>query len=1094
MLWTGLAPYRRAEPYVWMARTPVATQSLFNRKTLTQALNAVAFHPASEQVQAARAWAERARDPVFAREKEVALQGLFKSEIVERVLGYRPFASGAAFTVVAEHPAGAGSVDLALGHFDAKSRRVLAPFELKGPKTRDLDAIMPGRAKSPVQQAWDYATDLPGSKWVLVSNLLEVRLYAFGHGRSSCERFDLARLDEPEELKRLWFLLGADNLLSGSTAGLLDRSARADRTITDQLYADYKTLRDRLIDAVDEGHPTLGRTKAIEHAQTILDRVLFIAFAEDTGLLPAETIRNALAQQNPFVATSLWDIFKGLFRAIDQGHATAGIPAYNGGLFAPHPELDVISLSDDLCRAFEALASYDFESDVSVEVLGHIFEQSITDIEAMQAKARGEEPPTATKKKREGVVYTPTFVTRFIVEETIGRTLAERFAAILPRYARGKGQPAPGVDIVWRSSKAEREFWEAYQDALRTLTVVDPACGSGAFLIAAFDFLAAEYRRVNERLADLTGGKGVTAGQLRLFDPDREILTHNLFGVDVNAASVEITKLSLWIKTAKRGKALDSLEGNIRVGNSLIENADFHHRAFVWRDAFPAIFEEGGFDIVLGNPPYVRMELIKPFKPYLEKRFEVVADRADLYAYFFEQGVRLLKPGTGRLGYISSSTFFRTGSGTRLRRFLSNSTAIEDVVDFGDLQLFEGVTTYPAILTLRRRSPGESATGELRFKVIRDRVPVDLSAVFRSDAVAMERSRLNEKSWTFDGATAADLREKLRQSRETLGAVYGAPLRGIVTGLNDAFIVPRTVRDRLVADDPRAVDLLKPFLKGENIKRWRIESDDLFLINTPKGKIDIEHYPSVRDHLAPFRSALEARATKQGWFELQQAQLAYQSRFAEPKIIYGHFASERIFCFDEDGLFPNDKGYAIPGGDHFLLALLNSKLEWFLLNALAPAVRGGFHEMRVQYVEVLPIPEASPEDHDSLGRLARRCQTLAAERHHVRVGVRGRIPDLCPPERNAKLSTKLNVWWELDFAAFRAEVKRVFKQDIPLAERNAWETYLRAEGDKVRRLTSEIADAEREIDRVVYRLFDLTPDEIALIDDTASPAGVHEAT
>ena len=1090
----GLAPWDWREPYVWMARTPTATQFLFNRKTLAQALNAVAFQPTSEQVRAARAWAERARDPAFAREKEVALQGLFKSEIVERVLAYQPFASGAAFTVVAEHPAGAGSVDLALGHFDAKSRRVLAPFELKGPKTRDLDAIMPGRAKSPVQQAWDYATDLPGSKWVLVSNLIEIRLYAFGHGRSTYERFDLARLDEAEELKRLWFLLGADNLLSGSTAALLDRSTRADRAITDQLYTDYKTLRDRLIEAVDEGHPALGRITAIEHAQTILDRVLFIAFAEKTGLLPRETIRNALAQQNPFITTSLWDIFQGLFRAIDQGHAKAGIPAYNGGLFAPHLELDALTLPDDLCRAFEALATYDFESDVSVEVLGHIFEQSITDIEAMQAKARGEEPPTATKKKREGVVYTPAFVTRFIVEETIGRTLAERFAALLPRYAKGKGQPASGEDIIWRSSKAEREFWEAFQSELRDLTVLDPACGSGAFLIAAFDYLAAEYRRVNERLADLTGSKGVTAGQLRLFDPDREILTHNLFGVDVNAASVEITKLSLWIKTAKRGKALDSLEGNIQVGNSLIEDADYHHRAFVWRNAFPAIFKAGGFDIVLGNPPYVRMELIKPFRPYLEKRFEVVADRADLYAYFFEQGVRLLKPSTGRLGYVTSATFFRSGSGQPLRRYLSENAALEAVIDFGDLQIFEGVTTYPAIVTLRRLDEDESAAGEVRFAAVKNRLPIDLAATFRERAQPMARERLGATGWTFEGGGPSALRDKLRSGVKTLAEVYGAPLYGIKTGLNGAFVVDRDTRERLVAADPGAANLLVPFLRGEDVKRWRVEPDGRFLINTPKGKVDIDQYPTVRDYLAPHRKALDARATRQEWFELQQAQLYYQARMSESKVVWPHFQSRASFCLDDAGYFINNKAFFIPRLPLFELAFLNSAVGWFILSSLARIKRGGFIEAEAQYVGQLPsLCDAGETERDRLAVLAGSAASLTKSREVTVAHMRHRVPDLCPADRNMKLTVKLKNWWALDFAAFRAEVKRVFKQDIPLTERNDWETYLKVEGDKVRRLTAEIADAEREIDQIVYRLFDLTPDEIALLEDATSAAAMLQA-
>jgi hypothetical protein len=164
---------------------------------------------------------------------------------------------------------------------------------------------------------------------------------------------------------------------------------------------------------------------------------------------------------------------------------------------------------------------------------------------------------------------------------------------------------------------------------------------------------------------------------------------------------VEITKLTLWLKTAKRGKLLQDLDASIKCGNSLIADKNEHGRAFNWQKEFPAIFAQGGFDIVLGNPPYVRMETIKPFKPYLEKHYAVASDRADLYAYFYEKGVEVLRPG-GRLGYISSSTFFRTGSGEPLRHYLRTRTEIESVVDFGDLQIFEGVTTYPAIVTMRR--------------------------------------------------------------------------------------------------------------------------------------------------------------------------------------------------------------------------------------------------------------------------------------------------------------------------------------------------------------------------------------------------------
>ena len=344
--------------------------------------------------------------------------------------------------------------------------------------------------------------------------------------------------------------------------------------------------------------------------------------------------------------------------------------------------------------------------------------------------------------------------------------------------------------------------------------------------------------------------------------------------------------MSLWLKTAKRGKLLQDLEQSVKCGNSLIADKIEHGRAFDWQAEFPEIFARGGFDIVLGNPPYVRMETIKPFKPYLEKHYAVAAERADIYAYFYEKGFELLRPG-GRLGYISSSTFLRTGSGENLRRYLRTRAEIETIVDFGDLQIFEGVTTYPAVVTMRRAPTANEVgqEGELRFLNIKSDVPEDLSRTFRAEARTMPRARLGDGSWQFEDNKLAALRAKIRAGKKTLGEVYGPPLYGIKTGLNEAFIVSRERRDELVARDMRSAELLVSILRGENIKRWRIESEDLFLINIPRGKVRIEDYPAIRDHLLPFKPALEARATKQEWFELQQAQLAYQPIFLTAELV-----------------------------------------------------------------------------------------------------------------------------------------------------------------------------------------------------------------
>jgi hypothetical protein len=478
--------------------------ALFNRKTVKRAFTKVVFAPTEQQLKAAKNWADQVRHPNFDKAKETAVRGEFIQTVLVTLLGYTPYRAGETYTIATEEALGKGAVDTALGTFSGGERSILAPFELKGPGTDDLDAIMPGRNKSPVQQAWEYAIDAPGAKWVLVSNCAEIRLYAFGHGRELYETWDLRRLDDPAEHERLWLLTGAQNLLLGRTAALLYESANKQKDITNKLYVDYKNTRNTLIQTLQDQPPRLVALAAIEHAQTILDRVLFIAFAESTALLPEKLIRKAWDQKSPFRPNGAWENFVGLFEAVDKGNSSLDIPAYNGGLFARNAIIDALGLSNFVCENFAKIADYDFSSDVPVSVLGHIFEQSVSDIEAMRAQAQGQEPPKTTKRKRDGVVYTPGLITRFIVEETIGKTLLERFAAVRDAHGVVETKSEKGITYDW-TPEVERAVWRDYRQDLRGLAIVDPACGSGAFLIAAFDYLAAEYRRIAERLAWRSG-------------------------------------------------------------------------------------------------------------------------------------------------------------------------------------------------------------------------------------------------------------------------------------------------------------------------------------------------------------------------------------------------------------------------------------------------------------------------------------------------------------------------------------------------------------------------------------------------------------
>ena len=278
--------------------------------------------------------------------------------IAINALGYRGPVGHGSYSITQEKAIIQGSVDLALGSFGGGERRIIAPFELKGADTKNLDAIMSGRAKSPVDQAWEYATNNVGTRWVLLSNYLEIRLYAYGEGRQNYEMFDLSRLHEPEEYARAQLLLSAESLLSGRAEEMLDESRRENRDITDRLYGDYKVLRKDLIEAAQQVLPDLEPLAAIRVAQTILDRILFIAFAEDTGLLPSRTLEKAYEHSDPYNPHSVWRTFQALFRAINSGNPKLNIPRYNGGLFAPEITIDGMVLPDVICECPSGIMSW----------------------------------------------------------------------------------------------------------------------------------------------------------------------------------------------------------------------------------------------------------------------------------------------------------------------------------------------------------------------------------------------------------------------------------------------------------------------------------------------------------------------------------------------------------------------------------------------------------------------------------------------------------------------------------------------------------------------------------------------------------------
>lgn len=596
---------------------------LFHEKTLNKAISAFSF-PADlpDRHAILDKWFETYRRGILDVVNETSLHGAFLGDLFANILGYRTVVGGKGdhWTLHAEQSISdhGGSADGALGFFSTTETkrgkiklvgRVVAPIELKGAKV-DLDRRPSRSLESPVEQGWRYANHTVGCQWVIVSNYRELRLYNTGKTPAYYELFRLEDLGDSEEFKRLFFLLCAENLLPEDASPdaqsvldeLLKQSNKAEQEITKELYAEYKNTRNLLVTYLQSHRPAgVGQEVLVEKAQKLLGRVLFIAFCEDRGLLPSNTIAKANEFKDPYVKARVWDRYKAIFNWVDEGNDDPPIPGYNGGLFRHDTVLDEqVEIPDDICGELAKIAHYDFESDVSVDVLGHIFEQSVTDLEELKAVLAGEEyDKKKGKRKKTGVFYTPAFITQYIVHLALGGYLKRREEEL---------RASMGLDSIpathtKKREKAELAFYEAYRDQVVAKTrVLDPACGSGAFLIAAFDFLAEEYRRINQIIG------GFAKGQASIFDLTTTILNQNLYGVDISRESVEITKLSLWLQTAEDGKKLTYLDDNIKQGNSIVADSALEPLAFDWQKEFPTVFADGGFDVVIGNPPYVRQE------------------------------------------------------------------------------------------------------------------------------------------------------------------------------------------------------------------------------------------------------------------------------------------------------------------------------------------------------------------------------------------------------------------------------------------------------------------------------------------------------
>ena len=802
----------------------------------------------------------------------------------------------------------------------------------------------------------------------------------------------------PEKWDWLVSIIAPDSILRGSFDKYAEttKGKRGTASVDDDILAEIEQWRDALAKNIALRNPSLTVEELNSVVQRTIDRILFLRICEDRGIEEYETLHKLLEGEQVYSRLCQ------LFRYADD--------KYNSGLFHFQQEPDwdespdtlslTIAIDDKVLkgiikRLYFPDSQYEF-SLIPPAILGHVYEQFLGKVirltEGHQAKV--EYKPEV--KKAGGVFYTPQYIVEYIVKHTVGELVKD---------------------------KTPRE--------VSKLRILDPACGSGSFLIGAYQYLLDWHRdwyianlvpvfkeknsvtdpavqallpeqppkkKKSAATIDLPIYKPGNSKDVRLSERVRSdwklttaekkrILLNNIFGVDIDQQAVEVTKLSLLLKvleeenqetvskqlTITAERALPSLDHNIKCGNSLIGwdiltpemPAEEVKRInpFDWDMEFADIVKAGGFDAVIGNPPYVRQESLKEQKKYFETRYAVYQGTADLYAYFIEKGISLLRP-KGLFSYIVANKWMRANYGKPLRKYLLTKQ-IEEIIDFGDLPVFKTAITYPCILRVTNEKP----TREYRMSNVKALDFSSLDEYVMANWHPIDFRSLSDEGWTLGEKETENLLKKMQSLGQPLGQyVNNAIYRGIITGLNEAFVIDEKIKNKIISEDPKSAKLIRPFLVGKDIKRFASLERGKNLIIMPKGWTNTnsgdtknkwkwfkENYPAIAEHLKPFAESAEIRCDKGDyWWELRACE--YYDEFEKIKIFYPDIAPKGYFTLDEAGnYYCANSGYFIVNNQKYLLGLLNSRLITFYYSQLAALLRGGYLRFFTQDIAKIPI-------------------------------------------------------------------------------------------------------------------------------------------
>jgi tRNA1(Val) A37 N6-methylase TrmN6 len=997
--------------------------------------------------------------------KEEQYQGEFLEDLFVKILGYTKPASSSEtkFNLTTEYKNVKDSkkADGAIIFED----KVKAVIELKGTNTTDLGKIE--------VQAFGYKNNQPDCVYVITSNFEKLRFYidnAIEH-----IEFNLFTLTE-EEFKLLYICLAFDNLSKNIAKRIKEESISEEDVITKKLYKDYSLFKRELHQNLVLLNPDFQPLELFKKSQKLIDRFLFLFFGEDRHLLPPNSVRLILSDwrdlQERDVEIPLYDRFKKYFEYLNTGYKGKryDVFAYNGGLFKADEVLDVIKIDDELLYTHTfKLAEYDFASDVDVNILGHIFENSLNELDEVKAQLEGQEiDKTKTRRKKDGVFYTPKYITKYIVDNTVGKLCTDKkgeLNIIEEEYFTDKKRQKKTIQPLL-------EKLTTYRNWLLQLTICDPACGSGAFLNQALEFLITEHKYIDELQAKLFGDS------LVMSDVEKSILENNLFGVDLNEESVEIAKLSLWLRTAQPNRKLNDLNNNIKCGNSLIEDVVIAGgKAFNWHTSFPKIFEKGGFDVIIGNPPYVSHDRIDN-KDYLKNKYLSYSPFGDLYIFFYELSLNIVNKN-GISSLITSNSFLKAEYGKPLRKLLISKTNIEQIVNIENTQIFSDATVNTVILTFSKNKDKDT-TALIVNSEFKD---TDFNDFIIKNSYGYSQSDFDELSWNLIRPEVLKTRNKIKGHNKTLEN-YGTKIRlGIATGDNNAFIIDEEKKKELINSDPKNKEIVKPLLRGRDIERYNYTFPNLYVLLTKNG-IDVENeFPTIYDYLDKFGEGFKRRGAKgQHWTNLRAC--AFFEDFKDEKIVWIELTDLGRFslCTDEIYLL-NSAYFLIPPKEFsskFLLSILNSKVIKFYLKQIANTSGVGTTRWINNYVKDFPIPVINISDQ----------QAFIIKSENMILFTEDFVQESQKFQRTIQrkfelevLPKKLQDWYLLSYPEFIKELGKK-KVKLSLSQEAEWEDYFITESKKALELKATIDTTDKEIDTMVYDLYGLSDEEIAIVENS----------